>query len=155
MKEELEGLKKFIEANAKQNGQEAWFYPKYNRVKGFFGTQDIILLGLNPSSGIFPSEKDILFYDLLKKKGLANVHITDLIKIRAKNKEVEELLSDKKLMKKQIRFFEVELFLIKPKIIITIGLQCNNLLKQYFPKIDSTYIIKNIKHYSFRYQKRE
>jgi len=151
----LEGLKENIIEYAKETNKEVWFYPEYHEVKGFLGEQDIILLGLNPSSGIFPSEKDKLLYNLLKEKGLNQIHITDLIKVRAKNESVINLLTNTELMKEQINFFSDELLIINPKVIITMGVQCDNLLKQYFPKIDSIYKIFNIKHYSFRYQKRE
>jgi len=149
---DLEELKENIERYAKEINQEAWFYPEYGGVMGFSGTKDIIFLGLNPSSGTFPSKKDKLLYGLLKEKGLEYIHITDFIKIRAKNKHVSNLITNSDLMKKQSDFFSDELFIIKPKIIITIGGQCNNLLKQYFPKIDKCYKVFQIKHYSYRYQ---
>ncbi len=155
MDSDLQELKKNIEEYASSINQEAWFYPEYNGVMGFSGTKDIILLGLNPSSGTFPSKKDKLLYGLLKEKGLEYIHITDFIKIRAKNKHVSNLITNSDLMKKQSDFFSDELFIIKPKIIITIGGQCNNLLKQYFPKIDKCYKVFQIKHYSYRYQPEE
>jgi len=155
MDPDLKELKENIKKYAKETNQEVWFYPEYEGVQGFAGTQDIILLGLNPSSGTFPSEKDKLLYQLLKEKGLEFIHITDLIKIRVKNKKVIELITNEDLMRNQINFFSDELSIIKPKIIITMGSQCENLLKQYFPRIDSIYTIFRIKHYSFRYQKRE
>ena len=49
-------------------------------------------------------------------------------------------------MKKQADFFSDELRVIKPKVIITMGDQCDNLLKQYFKKIDKFYKIIQIKH---------
>jgi len=81
MDADLEELKEQIEMYAKEIKQEAWFYPEYEGVKGFSGIQDIIFLGLNPSSGVFPSEKDRVFYKLLKEKGLEYSHLTDLIKM--------------------------------------------------------------------------
>lgn len=141
--------------DAKASKQNVWFYPKYDGIKAFYGTKDIILLGLNPSSGKFPSKRDKYFYSLLKEKEFDNIHLTDLIKIRAKNKDVTALLSDKVLIKKQIDFFLNELLIIRPKIIITIGNQCYNLLKQYIPDISLKSKIFKIKHYSFRYQKIE
>ena len=35
------------------------------------------------------------------------------------------------------------------------GNQCDNLLKQYFPKIESTYKICQIKHYGYRFKSPE
>ena len=152
---DLKELKENIEQYAKEINQEAWFYPEYEGVMGFWGTQDIIFLGLNPSSGTFPSENDKLLYKLLKEKGFEYAHITDLIKIRAKNKGVTNLITNSELMKKQYDFFSDEINIIKPKIIITMGLQCYGLLKQGFPKIEPICKIRQIKHYSFRYQKKE
>jgi len=151
----LQELKEDIEQYAKETNQEVWFFPEYGGVKGFWGTQDIILLGLNPSSGTFPSDTDKLLYNLLKQKGFGNVHITDFIKVRAKNKHVTDLLANSNLIKKQTDFFSEEFNIIKPKIIITMGLKCDILLKQYFPKIDCKCKIMKIKHPGFRWQKRE
>ena len=50
-------------------------------------------------------------------------------------------------MRNQTNFFSDELFIIKPKIIITMGIKCDNLLKQYFPKINETYKVVQILHY--------
>jgi hypothetical protein len=149
---DLKELKENIEKYAREINQEVWFYPEYEGVKGFSGTQDIILLGLNPSSGTFPSPKDKLLYDLLKKKGLEFIHITDFIKVRAKNKHVTDLIVNDDLMKKQANFFSDEMYIIKPKIIITMGYQCDNLLKQYFPKIENICKVFIIKHYGYRFK---
>ena len=152
---DLQELKKNIEEYANSINREAWFYPEYEEVLGFSGTQEIIFLGLNPSSGIFPSKRDKLFYNLLKNKGFEFAHITDFIKIRAENKHITDLVVNLELMKKQTDFFSDELNIIKPKIIITMGSRCDNLLKQYFPKIDKDYNLFQIKHYSYRYQSEE
>lgn len=147
MDADLKELKESIENYAKGIKEEVWFYPEYAGVMGFSGMQDIILLGLNPSSGSFPSKKDELLYNLLKEKGLEYIHITDLIKVRAKNRYATDLFTNSELMKKQTDFFSDELNLIKPKIIIAMGEQCNNLLKQFFPKIEKGYKVFQIKHY--------
>lgn len=152
MNSNLQELKKNIEEYASSINQEAWFYPEYNGVMGFSGTENLILLGLNPSLGTFPSKKDKLLYGLLKEKGLEYTYITDFIKIRAKNKHVIDLITNSELMKKQSDFFSDELFIIKPKIIITMGSKCDNLLKQYFSKIDKRYKVFQIKHYGYRFE---
>jgi len=152
---ELEELKENIFNYAKEIGKEVWFYPEYQGVKGFLGEQDIILLGLNPSSGNFPSKQDKKLYNLLKEKGFEYIHITDFIKIRAKNKHVSELITNEELMKKQANFFSDEILIIKPKIIIAMGNRCLNLLKQYFPKIDSLCKVFQIKHYGYRFDTQE
>ncbi len=147
---DLKELKDNMENYARETNQEVWFFPEYEGVEGFSGMKDIIILGLNPSIGsIFPTKKDKLFYNLLKEKDLEYAHITDLIKVKAKNKYVTSLITNQDLMKKQTDFFSDELYIIKPKIIVTIGIQCNNLLKQYFPKINEKYKIIRIMHYGF------
>ena len=151
----LEELKRVIEEYSKKQKKEVWFYPAHLGVKGFFGTRDIFLLGLNPSSGTFPSDKDLALYNLLKEKKLENIHITDFIKVRAKNKQVSDLILDKDLMTEQARFFSNELNILKPKIIITLGRQCESLLMRYFPNIIERCQVQKIKHYSYRFQSRE
>src|SRR3989344_3901969 len=148
---ELVKLKEEITEYAKNNKLEAWFYPEYSGVKGFWGTQDIFLVGLNPSSGTFPSKKDKRLYALLKDKNLENIHITDFIKVRAKNNEVQDLLKNKDLIKEQVNFFKKEMSILNPKIIIPMGHLCEKLLKEHFPKLNSKII--RIKHYGFRYQR--
>ncbi len=60
--EELKKLRKdIIEKYYINEWKEVWFFPSYNKVKGFLGTQDIIFLGLNPSYGHFPSKYDKFF----------------------------------------------------------------------------------------------
>jgi hypothetical protein len=143
-------LKDDIEQNAKLNNTEAWFYPEYSGVKGFMGAKDIFLIGLNPSSGIFPSRRDKRLYNLLKEKNLHDIHITDFIKIRAKNNDVSQLLEDARLIKGQISFFKREVDILKPKLLITMGYKCDELVKK---NIELSYLsIKRIKHYSYRFQ---
>ena len=106
---DLENTQRIITEKSEKIGKEAWFYPEYKGVKGFLGEQDIFLMGLNPSSGIFPSHKDKLLYSLLKEKELENIHITDLIKTRALNLGVAELITNPKFMKQQINFLKNEI----------------------------------------------
>jgi uracil-DNA glycosylase len=143
-------LKSEIEQDAKNNNYEAWFYPEYSGVNGFSGTQDIFLVGLNPSSGTFPSKRDKQLYSLLKEKELQNVHITDFIKIRAKNNQINEVLNNSKLIKNQAQFFKKEIDILNPKLLITMGYKCDELIKQNISFSNS--FIKKIKHYSFRFQ---
>ena len=135
MKEELEEFKRKIIAYAKEIGEKEWFYPSEEGVMGFDGTQDIILLGLNPSSGEF-KDNDRKLYGLLKEKGFVDIHITDFIRLKAKNKEVKKrFIGNEKLMKEQVAFFKEELSIIKPKIIIALGVDCYKLLNKYFPEM--------------------
>ena len=149
----LEKLKIEIEQSAENTNLEAWFYQAFSGVKGFFGTDKIILLGLNPSSGTFPSEKDKLLYETLKAHHLENAHITDFVKVRAKNKDVQNMLQNKELIAKQVKFFIKELDIIRPKAIIAMGFQCEELLKENC-HLENIKIFR-IKHYGYRYQTKE
>lgn len=149
----LQEIKEKILEEYQNSNMEPWFYPEYEEVKGFNGESEIFLLGLNPSSGQFPSKRDKKLYSLLKKLGLKNIHITDFIKVRAKNKEVPNLLKNKNLLQKNADFLKKEIEILKPKIIITMGYQCQELLNQYFE--EQSFLVKRIKHYGFRYQKEE
>ena len=126
--------------------KEVWFFPSYNQVKGFLGTQDIIFLGLNPSHGYFPSKYDKFFYKELKKNNFEDAHITDLIKIKELNKKINELLEDKKILKEQVEFLIKEIKIINPRIIVILGRKCDELFRKNFPDEDIP-IIK-IRHYS-------
>jgi uracil-DNA glycosylase len=148
----LKSLKSDIEKNAKNNNLEAWFYPEYKGIKGFLGTQDIFLVGLNPSTGTFPSKKDERLYKLLKEKELANIHITDFIKVRAKNSEIPNRLEDKYLIKKQVEFLRQEIEILKPKIIIPMGSKCEELIKVY---VKPTCRIISIWHYGYRFKSQD
>ncbi len=148
----LKSLKSDIEENAKNNNLEAWFYPEYQDIKGFLGTQDIFLVGLNPSTGTFPSKKDERLYELLKEKELANIHITDFIKVRAKNSEISDRLEDKYLIKKQVEFLRQEIEILKPKIIIPMGSKCEELIKVHFKP---TCRIISIWHYGYRFKSQD
>jgi hypothetical protein len=104
MNAQLKELKKIIEIDASSKNHEAWFYPEHMGEKGFMGTQDMFLVGLNPSTGIFPSRRDNRLYSLLKEKYLDNIHITDFIKLRSKNCQAEDLIGKKDILKKQVEF---------------------------------------------------
>jgi len=100
------------------------------QVKGFLGTQDIIFLGLNPSLGHFPSKYDKFFYEELRKNGFKNAHITDLIKIKAPNKKINELLKNEKVLKEQLGFLIEEIKIIKPRIIVVLGKKCEEVFSK-------------------------
>jgi hypothetical protein len=81
---------------------------------------------------------------------LNDIHITDFIKIRAKNIQVSKLLEDTSVIRSQTYFFKREIDILSPKLLITMGYKCDELVIE---NIKLSYLlIKKIKHYSFRYQ---
>ena len=69
-----------------------WFFPPYNNVKGFFGTEGVVFICKIPSTGrgTFPDPNVKMFYDLIDKHGLENAHITDLVKCRKLTRLTDE-----------------------------------------------------------------
>ena len=156
MKEEK--LKKLKEEIIAEYDDKVWFFPEYEGVKGFFGTQDIIFLCLNPSSGKFPSRYDKVFYEQLKNNNFENAHITDLIKTRATNKEMQELSKDKVALKQvldqQIGFLLKEIEILNAKFIVTVGDLCRKIVEKHAPFKDLNIELMHIRHYSsIRYPK--
>ncbi len=109
--------------------EETWFYPEYSGVKGWLGTQDIMFVGSNPSCNKFPTRHTDFFYEQLKKNGFKNAHLTDLIKIRAKNDEADTVID--KTFNEQIKFFKEETNIIKPKLIVIMGYRAKKMLKKF------------------------
>lgn len=68
----------------KKRWEDVWFFPSYNGVKGYLGTQDIIFLSINPSTGVFPSWHDKQYYRQLRRYGFADAHLADVFKQREK-----------------------------------------------------------------------
>ena len=130
----LEALKHRIEAkHARMNStHEVWFWRNRDHVKGFLGTAPVIVAGLNPSKGRRrpgPSETDKFFYRCLRKEGLANSHITDIIKIRAQRKDVPLLLYDPRILRLHRRYFKEEVRIVQPAVVVILGDQVLDVLR--------------------------
>ena len=132
LKEEVEGWR------------EVWFFPPYKGVKGFLGTQDIIFVGLAPSTGSFPSRSGEFLYEQLREHGFANAHVTDLVKVRMVRTAVEEFLSNQTVFNEQLRFLMKEIGIVAPKLIVALGHRSYNLLEQYV----KGYKLIELRHYS-------
>ena len=67
-REKLEELRReIVEEFLIKGWMDVWFYPRHEGVMGYLGTQDIMLVGLNPSYSCFPTQHDELFYNELKR----------------------------------------------------------------------------------------
>lgn len=137
----------------KNQWQDVWFYPEFIGVKGYMGTQDVMFVGLNPSRGNFPSKADEFFYEELKNQGFSNAHLTDLIKLRATNKEANTLLKNEKFMDEQIEILIREISVVNPILIVAIHRKVERILRKEFRE----YKIHYVPHYSYchRYNKRD
>lgn len=117
----------------------AWFYPEHKGVKGYLGTSRLIISGINPSYGRFPSEPVIFFYDCLRELKLQNVHVTDIIKSRLSNSQYVELKRNKELfddiLEKNIKCLKQEIKIIDKSLnvrIVGMGKEAHDILKRYF-----------------------
>jgi len=139
------------------NWKEVWFFPSYKDsykdIKGFLGTQRIIFLGLNPSSGLFPTKRDKFFYGQLKANGFQDAHLTDFIKLKSKNKENTELEKSPDF-KGQCDFLVKEIRIIDPKLIVFLGKKVQDLfeqnLRERYTDIKGI-TTERIPHYSYRW----
>jgi hypothetical protein len=131
----------------KYGKEKTWFFPEYGGVKGFLGEQDIMFVGLNPSTGNFPSIYDKLFYDRLRENKLENAHITDIVKIRIPNKNVREAIENQEFLNEHLDYLNKEIKIISPKEIIAMGNECHKILKENCNR-------EIIKIYHYHYAKR-
>jgi hypothetical protein len=146
--------RKIIEELYVKKWHEVWFFPNFPRkygVSGWEGTDPIIFIGLNPSTGHFPSRADCLFYGYLGRKKLRfhHAHITDLYKIRAsasgitddmRNGNFSERLNRKYLLK--------EIDILKPRLVVALGKRAFEILKKWIPK-HPQWSLDRIRHYSW------
>lgn len=141
---ELEDLRrKIIKEVFIERWKDVWFYPEHNGIKGWLGTQNIMFVGSNPSYNTFPTKYTDFFYDQLKKNGFKNAHLTDLIKIRAPGRKADQVIRDN--WDKQKEFFQKEIKIIKPILIVIMGNRCEEALKRF--KYQDERFVK-VYHYS-------
>ncbi len=138
MKEKIENLEKLKKKIIKETKERVWFYSEeyeeFKRpasrhgVKGWFGTQDIFFIGSNPSKNSSKDPHNVnFFFEQLKANKFENAHLTDLVKIRAGNAEAEEVI--KKNLKKQKKYLDKEIEILKPKLIVVMGRRCERFIK--------------------------
>jgi len=151
-RERLEELRReIIEEFFVKKWMDIWFYPKYDQVMGYLGTQDIAFVGSNPGCSCFPTPYDKVFYKVLKDVGFENAHLTDVLKIRAKGEDVDEYFEDQILLNRNLEFLSREFKIIQPRLIVAVGERAKEILRKKFPSMR----IHMITHYSrLRYFKK-
>lgn len=106
-----------------------WFYPPYKgrkKVKGFFGTGEVMFVCLRPSTrgGEIPDSKLERFYELLEEEGFENAHITDLVKCRGPAKDIPDYY-----FQNCISHLREEIDVLKPKMIVAVGREAQEKIK--------------------------
>ena len=130
-----------------------WFFPpsEDSGIKGFLGTGKVTFVCQRPSTrGKIPNKADLLFYELMKKYGFEDAHITDLVKCRGIAGEISTREIDNCLL-----YLEEEIRILKPKLIIAVGRKVYEVLTE---KLElGSMRVEKITHYSyaFRYNRAE
>ena len=134
--------------------REVWFYPARDGVMGWEGTQDIMFVGINPSTGHSFSKNDDFYYAELAKNGFANAHLTDVVKERATATEREVLLDDPATMRRHQGYFMDEIDIVRPRMIIPVGQRAARVLSLWLPGDDRLWLPhptdkrRRVPHYS-------
>lgn len=128
--------------------REVWFFPPLDGVAGWRGTQRIMFIGLNPSTGRFPSDADQFLYAQLKRKGFARAHLTDVIKERAVGRDVAKIEGDAERMERYRRYLRAEVDIIRPRLIVAMGHRAHRFVADWF---GSEGLVRRIPHYAARF----
>jgi uracil-DNA glycosylase len=127
--------------------REVWFFPQDNGVDGWHGTQDIMFVGLNPSTGRFGSPADRFFYAQLRRNGFRNAHLTDVIKERAQGRDVPKIERNPTRMRRYCRYLLAEIRIIRPRLVVGMGKQAYDLLVKCLGR----HAVRHIPHYAPRF----
>ena len=120
-------------------------------VAGYQGTDAIIFLGINPSTGTFPDWKVETYYDALKEYGFGEAHLTDCFKLR--HKSWKALTQDSLLIKEARDDLMEEIKIIQPRLIVLVGKQYFDFCQGFLDGVNIE--LFPISHYSFRYGTKE
>jgi hypothetical protein len=108
--------------------EDWWRFPTENLVQGFMGTDQIFIVGDQPSTDEWgpthPNRR--AFYDTLQKVGLQNAHLTDLYKKRGLSGELKWKLPDD--FSYHLDLFQKEIEILKPTLIVALGELAQRLL---------------------------
>lgn len=121
---------------------DAWVFPTQGNVHGFLGTGPIMFVAERPATGKSGGPAFRLLYNLLEKLGVGNSHLTDIIKSRGKVGEPYP-----KEMGPHKRIFDLEMRIIRPRIIITFGQKVYDLLQ--FTLAGADINIRRVYHYAY------
>lgn len=124
--------RRIIDEMLVERWRDVWFYPVYEGVQGWQGTGDVFFVGLNPSTGRFPSKADGFLYSRLKENRLADAHLTDVLKLRAAGKAISSLLADPELIALHKRYLAEEVEILRPRRVVGMGGCAFAILREWF-----------------------
>ena len=133
---------------------DCWLLPTEEKVRGFLGTDSIVIVGDQPSNSpwdkFHPHRR--IYYDTLKKVGASNSHLTDLYKRRGEPSSLKNLSSYQfpKDFSEHLKFFRRELEILKPARVIALGGLAYKLLRVHIPEL--TKDLGQMWHFSYVWQ---
>ena len=142
---------------------DVWFFPRHAGVAGWEGTQGVMFVGLNPSTGAFPNKADDFLYIQLKAHRFAEAHLTDLIKLRATGQKALSWYkamryrrfeddTERQLLDMQSGYLVEEQAILKARLIVAMGKGRAELLKGLFgPSVR----VEEMAHYAPRIRNNE
>lgn len=111
-----------------------------------------MFVALNPSYGThFPSPADAFFYRELKSNGLQNAHVTDAIKSRERILDMPQVGADTSYMNRQQLYFQWELDIVQPRLIVALGHDALKIVKGWLPE-DARVRAKPLPHYAWAHR---
>ncbi|MFZ1935163.1 MAG: uracil-DNA glycosylase family protein [Thermoguttaceae bacterium] len=131
----LESLRKEILRNS-----DNCVFPNHGNVEGFMGTAEITFVGERPSTGTFPTPADRLLYGLLEEFGVADAHLTDLVKTRGRVRDAYPDNEDP-----HCRWFQREIEILRPCMVVAFGRRAFDVV-QFL--VGSSIDIHQVLHYS-------
>jgi uracil-DNA glycosylase len=148
-REALFNLAKEIGANS-----DCWLFPTEKEVRGFLGTDSIVIVGDQPSKSPWDESHPHrrIYYDTLKKVGASNVHLTDLYKRRGEPSSLKNLLPHQfpKDFPEHLKFFRREIEILKPTRVVALGMLAYKLLRVYVPELNQD--LGQMWHFSYVWQ---
>ena len=128
--------------------REVWFFPPFDGVEGGRGTQRIMFVGLNPSTGRFGKDADRRLYAQLRRMGFGRAHLTDVIKERAVGRDVDKIERDATRMERYRQYLREEVDIIRPRLIVAMGHRAYRFVADW---LGSEARVRRIPHYAARF----
>jgi hypothetical protein len=139
--------RKEIEPKESDPKEPWWTFPPEAPVMGFFGVRPLIVIGDQPSTSPWPKghASRTLLYDTIIKLGVADAHLTDVIKKRGKGSESRKKLPSDFVVHLDILRREIEI--IQPSRVVALGECAEWLLHNHLPDLKDK--VHGTKHFAW------
>ncbi|MEM2313093.1 MAG: uracil-DNA glycosylase family protein [Candidatus Nezhaarchaeales archaeon] len=133
-----------------------WFFPPHEEtgVKGFFGTGDVCFVCQRPSTrgGEALDKFTLRFYELLRRSGFEDAHVTDIVKCRGLARKLP-----KYMVENCFPFLLKEISILKPKLIVAVGKEAYKILARRLKDVEKcageSLRLEYVTHFAYRFSK--